>query len=379
MGIRDDTDEAFPREFGQPMSGEYSRSRPHSRPPSRTKRTHFRRQTRCPKPSRRAAGRAGHVTIVSGMPNEKAAKLLGVALRVGVYVLLIAAGMFLFSRLLLIFGNLVASAVGVFLAAVVANALVLRIFDRAHLTAIGLAWNPASVRNLLIGLAGGTGAACVILIGPIVFGLAELQAVAGAEPHWRTMLFVIAILLFGAIGEELLFRGYAFQTLMVYMGPFATILPFGVLFGLAHSSNLAVSNLGLINTTAWGILLGYSFLRSGDLWLPIGLHLGWNWALPLFGVQSQRIRAGRHGVCVALENRNVMERRRLRARRRSSDLRDCGLAVHLLVESAHPKPSSVSRPRALRGGLNALDTRLAVVGGAPSGSTLGRGGPQTDR
>lgn len=219
------------------------------------------------------------------MLNEKAAKLLGVALRVGVYVLLIVAGMFLFSRPLLIFGELFASAVGVFLAAVVANALVLRIFDRAHLTAIGLAWNPASVRNLLIGLAGGTGAACVILIGPIVFGLAELQAVAGAEPHWRSMLFVIAILLFGAIGEELLFRGYAFQTLMVFMGPFATILPVGVLFGLAHSSNLAVSNLGLINTTAWGILLGYSFLRSGDLWLPIGLHLGWNWALPLFGVR----------------------------------------------------------------------------------------------
>src|SRR3989304_4592348 len=95
-----------------------------------------------------------------GMPNERIAKLLGVALRVGVYVLLAAAGMFLFSRLLLIFGNLVASAVGVFLAALVANALVLRIFDRAHLTAIGLAWNPSSIRNLLIGLAGGTGAAC---------------------------------------------------------------------------------------------------------------------------------------------------------------------------------------------------------------------------
>lgn len=219
------------------------------------------------------------------MLNEKTAKLLGALLRVGVYVLLIVAGLFLFSRLLLVFGELAASAVGVFLAAVVANALVLRIFDRAHLTAIGLAWNPASVRNLLIGLAGGTGAACVILIGPIVFGLAELQAVAGAEPHWRTLLFVTAILLFGAVGEELLFRGYAFQTLMVHMGPFATILPFGVLFGLAHGSNLAVSNLALANTTAWGILLGYSFLRSGDLWLPIGLHLGWNWALPLFGVR----------------------------------------------------------------------------------------------
>jgi hypothetical protein len=31
------------------------------------------------------------------------------------------------------------------------------------------------------------------------------------------------------------------------------------------------------------VLLGYAFLRSRDLWLPIGLHYGWNVALPLFG------------------------------------------------------------------------------------------------
>jgi hypothetical protein len=30
--------------------------------------------------------------------------------------------------------------------------------------------------------------------------------------------------------------------------------------------------------------LGYAFIVSGDLWLPIGLHFGWNWTLPLLGV-----------------------------------------------------------------------------------------------
>ena len=34
----------------------------------------------------------------------------------------------------------------------------------------------------------------------------------------------------------------------------------------------------------WGVFLGYAFLRSRDLWLPIGLHYGWNAVLPLFGV-----------------------------------------------------------------------------------------------
>ena len=34
---------------------------------------------------------------------------------------------------------------------------------------------------------------------------------------------------------------------------------------------------------AWGILLGYAVWRTGALWLPIGLHFGWNVALPLLG------------------------------------------------------------------------------------------------
>ena len=39
----------------------------------------------------------------------------------------------------------------------------------------------------------------------------------------------------------------------------------------------------MLNTAAWGSLFGYAFLRSRDLWLPIGIHVGWNWTLPILG------------------------------------------------------------------------------------------------
>lgn len=219
------------------------------------------------------------------MTGERSAKALGVALKVGVYVLLVLAGMFFFGQLLaLLDGYLIASALSVFLAAAVANSLAMRIFERAHLSDVGLGWTPASVRNLLVGLAGGTGAACVVLVGPLLVGAAEFQSVPDGNTHWRILLFVTVLLLFGAVGEEMLFRGYGFQVLLSTLGPFATILPVSVLFAVAHSANLNVSWLGLFNTMLWGVLLGCAVLRSGDLWLPIGLHLGWNWALPLFGV-----------------------------------------------------------------------------------------------
>jgi membrane protease YdiL (CAAX protease family) len=82
----------------------------------------------------------------------------------------------------------------------------------------------------------------------------------------------------------MLFRGYGFQVLVPAFGPAATLLPMSVLFAAAHASNQGVSWLGLFNTFAWVILLGAAVLRSGDLWLAIGLHFGWNWMLPILGV-----------------------------------------------------------------------------------------------
>lgn len=222
----------------------------------------------------------------SNMSHRPAAWYVGVALRVGFYVLLVIVGLTLFSWLLAAAGGyFVTSALGVFLAGLTANALSLRVYERAPLTAIGLQWNRASRANLLYGLAGGAGAACLVLGPPLLVGLARLRPLPDSEANARTLLFVMLILVLGAIGEEMLFRGYAFQILVASIGPYATVLAAGILFGLAHASNLGVTRLGLINTAAWGVLLGWAFLRSRDLWLPIGLHLGWNWMLPLFGVQ----------------------------------------------------------------------------------------------
>lgn len=220
------------------------------------------------------------------MSVRPAARYVAVALRVGIYVLLVLVGLTLFSWLLAATGGyFLASALGVFLAALTANALSLQIYERVPFTAIGLQWSRASRANLLYGLAGGAGAAVLVLGLPLMLGLARLHPVPDAEANLRTLLFVMLVLVLGAIGEEMLFRGYAFQVLVASIGPYATVLPAGILFGLAHASNLGITRLGLLNTAAWGVLLGWAFLRSRDLWLPIGLHLGWNWMLPLFGVQ----------------------------------------------------------------------------------------------
>ena len=214
-------------------------------------------------------------------------KNLGVLLRVAMFAVIAILGYFIFPTLLLwLLGervSVVIATLGTFAAAAVANAIVLRIYERGQLADIGLGWTAASRRNLALGILGGIGAGLIVVVAPILFRVADLEPIPDEHFRWPSLLFISIVLLFGAVGEEMLFRGYAFQVLVKAIGPFATILPMSVLFGLAHSDNLNFSWLALTNTILWGIVLGYAFLVSGDLWLPIGVHFGWNWTLPLLG------------------------------------------------------------------------------------------------
>lgn len=210
---------------------------------------------------------------------------LGILLRVGIFAFLEIAGMMLLAPLMHpIAGYLVSAALSTFGAAAIANTIAIRVYERGQLADLGLHWSGASRRNLLLGLGGGIGAAVLVNAIPILLGKAEFTRLEGWQGSAGSAIFLSIVLLFGAFGEELLFRGYGFQLLLATAGEYATILPMSVLFGLAHSNNQNASNVGIANTMLWGLLFGMAFLRSRDLWLPIGLHYGWNVTLPFFGV-----------------------------------------------------------------------------------------------
>ena len=47
-----------------------------------------------------------------------------------------------------------------------------------------------------------------------------------------------------------------------------------------------------------GVLLGFAFVRTNALWLPIGLHYGWNVALPLLGTNLSGLTIGVTGYAL---------------------------------------------------------------------------------
>jgi uncharacterized protein len=213
------------------------------------------------------------------------------AIRIGIFILFYLVPAQVAGWLFAGLGNpLLSGTVVILITGYVANVLCLRIFESRALADCGLWINPASGHNLLWGLAGGAAVAAVVLVPPLLAGAAHFTTLKDEPLEASSVVFLILMLAAGSVGEELLFRGYGLQMLIASVGPWASILPLGILFGALHLGNPGATYLSSAITAGFGILFGYAYLRSRDLWLPIGLHFGWNFTLPLFGVNMSGLR-----------------------------------------------------------------------------------------
>jgi hypothetical protein len=168
--------------------------------------------------------------------------------------------------------------------------VLLELLDHRHgngLAMQGLPWKRFARQQFLAGLIWGMALIGVAVLCTAAAGSykAELRLTAHTM---RLGLEVLALLFSGALLEEVMFRGYPFQRLVEAVGPVWAVAVVSALFGAAHLGNpnaRGVLSWGFFNTIAIGVLLALAYLRSYSLWLPLGFHFGWNFALGfLFGL-----------------------------------------------------------------------------------------------
>ena len=187
-------------------------------------------------------------------------------------------------------GQLVETTVTPLVGAITATLLCWKIYDETPLPHVGLTPDPHGFRDLAVGTAAGIVGVSIALTPALLLHFARFTpATGGAHVSFGTTLFVTILIFCGAAGEELLFHGFAFQALMIGLGPFAAIVPVGVIFGLLHMGNPDASWPSTVNTIGFGIIFGYALYKTGSLWLPVGMHFGWNIALPFFGTKISGI------------------------------------------------------------------------------------------
>jgi membrane protease YdiL (CAAX protease family) len=182
-------------------------------------------------------------------------------------------------------GEMVANTIPLLIAGLLASGFGMMIFESRGLGDIGFGWREGSGRNLLTGAAIGIGGALLMIVPCLLLGFAHFEHIRYADTSWRAALFTPILLFCGAAGEEIMFRGFMLQYLIRGYGAWAGILGIGALFGLMHATNPGATALGMVNTAGFGVLFGAALLRSHDLWLPIGMHFGWNATLPFLGVE----------------------------------------------------------------------------------------------
>ncbi len=111
--------------------------------------------------------------------------------------------------------------------------------------------------------------------------MAILQAMGVYHPAgWGSAGHLAAGLLFATLAgitEEILFRGLLFRLSSKIIGTWGALLLTAGLFGLAHMANPgATKTSALAIALEAGILLGAAYAATERLWVPIGMHIAWN-------------------------------------------------------------------------------------------------------
>jgi uncharacterized protein len=110
----------------------------------------------------------------------------------------------------------------------------------------------------------------------------------GGMSNWLMLLFTAGIT--AGFVEEFIFRGILLRWIEEFAGSWAALFITSALFGLGHifNDNATWFSSFAIAVEA-GVMLGGAYMLTRSLWLPIGLHFGWNmtqglvWDVPVSG------------------------------------------------------------------------------------------------
>lgn len=163
-----------------------------------------------------------------------------------------------------------------------------RLLDRRSISSLGLKPDWRAAADLAVGTA--IPFAMMGLIYWIEWSLGWLTFEGFAwetETAGSVALNLMGVFLFFVLvgwNEELTFRGYHLQTIASGLNPAWGVLLSSIIFGLAHSANPGAGWSSAAGILFAGLFLAYAYLRTGQLWLSIGLHIGWNFFEgPFFG------------------------------------------------------------------------------------------------
>lgn len=158
--------------------------------------------------------------------------------------------------------------------------IIRKYLDRKSFLSLGLRLDATAVKDFFAGLGISGLMIGTLFVVFLVSGLLEIKEIGWPSGGFSAVLGIL-FWLFGiglAVGwsEELAFRGYLLQNMKEGMGIWRAVLLSCILYGLLHMSNPNSSLLSGVLIAMIGFVRIFGWLRTGQLWLSMGMHAGWN-------------------------------------------------------------------------------------------------------
>ncbi|GAB3659275.1 CPBP family intramembrane glutamic endopeptidase [Glycomyces tarimensis] len=129
--------------------------------------------------------------------------------------------------------------------------------------------------GLGLGTAAGVALFSLVIVNIAFLGYYDVEGLGTPTGALGLIGFMAA----ASVTEELLFRGVLLRIIEERTGTWISLALTSALFGLIHLVNPNASLWGAIAIAMTaGLMLGAAYIATRKLWVPIGLHFGWNFA-----------------------------------------------------------------------------------------------------
>jgi membrane protease YdiL (CAAX protease family) len=132
-----------------------------------------------------------------------------------------------------------------------------------------------------------------ILRGLHAFYFGNFSALNAQILGWGALWFLFFLLV--GFFEEFSFRGYFLYTLADGIGFWPAAIIQAILFAGVHMGNGGESRIGIVAAGVFALFAAATIWRTGNLWLAVGAHAGWDWGQSFFfGVNDSGLQVPGH-------------------------------------------------------------------------------------
>jgi membrane protease YdiL (CAAX protease family) len=174
-----------------------------------------------------------------------------------------------------------------------------RFLDKRTFASLGFQVDKQAFADIFVGIAITFVMMGLIYLAEVAAGWLTFESFAWQiEPVSNVIIGVVSffvVFIFVGYNEELLSRGYHLQTLASGTNMVWGVLISSSIFGIAHLGNPNATWVSAAGIFFAGIFLAYGYICTGQLWLSIGLHIGWNFfegvifGFPVSGLDIYRL------------------------------------------------------------------------------------------